>query len=166
MAKDGDTKQTEQPPPRRNYPGAVAIDAGAAAQAAFARAGFRDSTIVLRWTEIAGPEIARLAVPIKLMESAQGGVLTLKAEPGAAVFLQHETRSLRERINAYLGRPAVTRLKFVQGPLIHRSAPSPRPARPASVPPDPTLSAYRGPDKVREALINLARARHVRSRSD
>jgi hypothetical protein len=164
MAKGDDTKETE--PQRRNYPGAVALDAGTAALTAFARAGFRDSSIVLRWAEIAGPEISRLAVPIKLAESAQGGVLTLKAEPGAAVFLQHETRSLRERINAYLGRPAVARLKFVQGPLIHRPLAPPRPHRPATVPPDPTLSKYQGPDKVREALINLARARHIRSHSD
>ena len=74
---------------------------------AFVRAGFVDPTLVLRWEEIAGSETAALAQPIKLSEGPSGGVLTLKAEPGAALFLQHESRSLCERINAYLGRPAV-----------------------------------------------------------
>ena len=79
------------------------------------RAGFSDPTLVLRWEEIAGSETARLAQPIKLSESASGGVLTLRAEPGAALFLQHDSRALCERINAYLGRTAVSRLRFVQG---------------------------------------------------
>ena len=40
-----------------------------AGRAAFARAGFSDPTLVLRWAEIAGPEIARIARPLKFSEA-------------------------------------------------------------------------------------------------
>lgn len=100
--KDKD-KQPDQPPPRRNRSEAVMHSAGFVGGAALARAGFRDPTLVLRWDEIAGPELARIARPLKWSEGASGGTLTLKAEPGAALFLQHETRALCERINTYLG---------------------------------------------------------------
>ena len=84
--------------------------------------------------------------------------MTLKALPGAALFLGHETRPLTARINQYLGRPAVARLKFVQGAFIApRSAPLlRRPAAPAAG--DPAI-AYHGPGGLKEALLALARWR-------
>jgi hypothetical protein len=146
-------------PSRRNWADAVARDAKSNAGLAFARAGFRDPTLVLRWEEIAGPDVARLARPIKLSEGASGGVLTLKAEPGAALFLQHETRALCGRINDYLGRDAIVRLRFVQGPLVARPAkPMPRKVG-GTLPPDDPAMKFNGPDKAREALLRLARAR-------
>ena len=150
-------------PPRRNWAGPVSNDATSAGHAAFVRAGFADPTLVLHWEKIAGTEVARLCRPLRLSEGPHGGVLTLLAEPGAAVFLQHETRPLCERINTYLGRGAVARLKFVQGALTHRPPPPPslRPA-PELMPDDPAL-AYCGPEGLREALWRLARARHSRS---
>ncbi len=149
----------EGPPKRRNWAGAVAGDAGFVGAAAFARAGFSDPTIVLRWDEIAGSDTARLARPIKLTEGPSGGVLTLKAEPGAALFLQHETRALTERINGYLGRPAVAKLRFVQGSLTSKPKATTRPPAPASPPPDDPANRYRGPDSLRATLLALARQR-------
>ncbi len=132
-------------------------DAGAAAHAAFARAGFTDPSLVLHWAEIAGPEIARIARPLRFQE--QTGLLTLLAEPGAALFLGHDARHLASRINAYLGRPAVARVKFVQGPVTP-PAQGPRPGRPAPAPKngDP-VHEYRGPDSLKTALKSLARWR-------
>ena len=152
-----DKKPAEMP--RRNWAEAVGRDATANAHLAFARAGFRDPTLLLRWEEIAGADVAKLARPVKLNESASGGVLTLKAEPGAALFLQHETRALCGRINDYLGRNAVARLRFVQAPLL--PVPS-KPARrkvAAAVRPDDPAAGFKGPEKVRESLLRLARAR-------
>jgi hypothetical protein len=152
-----DKKPAEMP--RRNWAEAVGRDASSNAHLAFARAGFRDPTLVLRWEEIAGPEVARLACPVKLSEAASGGVLTLKAEPGAALFLQHETRALCGRINDYLGRNAVTRLRFIQGPLAQRP---PKPIRRSMVgplPPDDPAMTFKGPEKVRESLLRFARLR-------
>jgi len=149
----------KQPAPRRNRTEPVSREVSAAAAMAFSRAGFADPTLVLRWDEIAGPEVARIARPVKLTEGTGGGILTLKAEPAASLFLQHETRALAARINAYLGHTAVAKLRFIQGPLAPRPAtPSPL-RRSGPVPPaDPAL-AYRGPERLKAALLALARSR-------
>lgn len=126
---------------------------------AFARAGFRDPSLVLRWNEIAGAEVARIAQPLKYSESAAGGTLTLRAAPGAALFLGHEKRALCERINAYLGRAAVSQLKFSQGPLLPRS-PGPKPEKACGPLPaaDPSRR-YQGPEGLARALQALAKRR-------
>ncbi|HEY8253080.1 MAG TPA: DUF721 domain-containing protein [Rhizomicrobium sp.] len=134
-------------------------DAGRAATSAFIRAGFTDPSLVLRWSEIAGPEVARLAQPVKFTDGPGGGILTLRATPGAALFLAHEKRPLCERINAYLGRPAVAQLKFSQGNLLPRP-PLPKPSKPAGplAPADPSRR-YNGPEGLKAALEALARRR-------
>jgi hypothetical protein len=150
-------KQADDPPSRRGWVSPVASDATLAGRAAFARAGFTDPTLVLRWNEIAGPEIARIARPLKFSEAS--GVLTLLAEPGAALFLGHDSRTLTGRINGYLGRNAVARIKFVQGLL----APGPQAARPPRPGPAPgtqdPVHKYRGPEGLKTALERLARWR-------
>jgi hypothetical protein len=160
VTQDAKKDQPELPlPPRRNRTASVGRDAGAIANDAFAKAGFRNPTLVLRWAEIVGQEVARVCTPVKLVDGPSGGTLTLKAEPGASVFLQHETRVLCEKINAYLGHEAVTRLKFVQGPLASRPPPAARLRRAKDVPPDDPSLSYSGPEKLKSALINLAKTR-------
>ncbi|HXC56411.1 MAG TPA: DciA family protein [Rhizomicrobium sp.] len=152
-------KQPEPPPQRRNWAGTVSGDATLAARTAFARAGFADPTLVLRWSEIAGAETARLARPIRLGEGAAGGVLTLKAEPAAALFLQHDARALCARINSYLGRVAVVRLRFVQGPLAMPAPPPTRRPLPVEPPAADPARRWHGPPPLGEALLKLARLR-------
>ncbi|MEJ1969617.1 MAG: DciA family protein [Rhizomicrobium sp.] len=166
MAQSNAPKQPEEPPRRRGWARDVGGDVTVAAKTAFARAGFADPTLVLRWTEIAGAETARLARPIKLSEGASGGTLTLKAEPAAALFLQHESRALCARINSYLGHVAVVRLRFVQGPLA--APPPPPPMRPRAVEPAPTDPArrWRGPENLGAALLSLARRRGAKTAAD
>jgi hypothetical protein len=136
----------------------VGIDAVQLGRTAFERAGFSEASLVLRWREIVGQDIARIARPLRLAGGASGGVLTLKAEPAAALFLQHESRALCARINAYLGRAAVHRLRFVPGEL------APEPGQPPPIHPqdirarDPARS-FAGPDPLKDALLRLARAR-------
>jgi hypothetical protein len=150
-------KMADEPPRRRGRAQSVATDAGVAGQAAFLRAGFGDPSLVLRWSEIAGPDIARIARPLKFNEAS--GVLTLLAEPGAALFLGHDARALADRINAYLGRSAVARIKFVQGML--SAAPAPvRPPKPgAAADAQDPVHKYRGPEGLKNALQSLARWR-------
>ena len=137
----------------------IGADAGSVAGIAFARAGFADPSLVLRWSEIAGAEVARLAQPLKFAEGPSGGTLTLRALPGAALFLAHEKRSLCERINAYLGRQAVVQIKFSQGALSPR-LPSPKPQKPAGpLPPSDPSRRYEGPEGLAKALQALARRR-------
>ena len=156
--KETQAKDDAQPQ-RRNRVMAVGGDAGRAAALAFARAGFADPTLVLRWSEIAGPEVARLAQPVKFTDGPGGGILTLRATPGAALFLAHEKRPLCERINAYLGRPAVAQLKFSQGNLMPRP-PAPKVSKPPGplAPGDPSRR-YLGPEGLAKALQALARRR-------
>jgi hypothetical protein len=153
-------KETQEAPiVRHNRPRAVSGDVGLVANTAFLRAGFSDPTLILRWEEIAGPEVARIARPMKFSDGPSGGILTLRAAPGAALFLAHEKRPLCNRINAYLGRPAVTQLKFSQGAFL---APPPKPPRQKPVGPlpsgDPSLR-YQGPEGLAKALQALARRR-------
>jgi hypothetical protein len=157
MAKS--PKPDETPPRRRGRASAISGEAADTATKAFARAGFGDPVLVMRWAEIAGPEVAKIARPLQMREAPGGGVLTLKAEPGAALFLQHESRALCGRINSYLGRQAVTRLKFVQGALAPAAPRLPLLRKSGPVPPDDPALAYRGPESLREALLRFARAR-------
>ena len=151
-------------PQRHNWPIAVGGDAKSAAAFAFVRAGFSDPSLVLRWSEIAGPDVARLAQPLKFSEGPQknglGGTLTLRTAPGAALFLAHEKRALCARINAYLGREAVVQIKFNQGaaPLVRTPAPIP-PKAPGPLPPGDPSHRYHGPEGLAKALQALARRR-------
>ena len=157
MAKNPGAGEQKNETERRGWAGAVGKDASASAHAAFVRAGFTDPALVLHWNDIAGPEIARMARPVRF--SQKDGVLTLQAEPAAALFLGHEARALGARINAYLGRDAVRRLKFVQSPLASRPA-APPPARPdAAVKNTDPAAQYRGPEDLANALKSLARWR-------
>lgn len=157
MAQSSDDKQPA--PQRRNWSGPVGGDATLAARTAFARAGFSDPTLVLRWTQIAGAETARLARPVKLTEGPAGGTLTLKAEPAAALFLQHESRALCARINSYLGRLAVVKLRFVQGALAAPAPAPPRHAKPAEPSAADPVHRWQGPPPLGHALLGLARLR-------
>ncbi|HEX4635077.1 MAG TPA: DUF721 domain-containing protein [Rhizomicrobium sp.] len=147
-------------PQRHNRPTAIGTDAKSAGSSAFVRAGFSDPTLVLRWSEIAGPDIARLAQPLKFAQGPSGGTLTLRTAPGAALFLSYEKRALCARINSYLGREAVVQLKFSQGePLLPRTpAPKPQKALGPLPPADPSRR-YQGPEGLAKALQALARRR-------
>ncbi|MCH8858086.1 MAG: DUF721 domain-containing protein [Proteobacteria bacterium] len=109
--------QGASPGERRAWPGAAGTDVLNHTASALARAGFTDPALVLRWSEIAGEAVARAARPTKLQEAADGAVLTLRCEPGAAVFLQHETRSLVDRLNAYLGTGRIARIRLKTGTI-------------------------------------------------
>lgn len=158
MARSPKEGQPE-PQSRRGRAQAVRGDAECVAAAAFTRAGFSNPSLVLRWREVAGADVARLAQPVKLTDGPSGGTLTLRAVPGAALFLAHEKRALAERINAYLGRPAVAQIKFSQGTFLPPArGPEPQKAVHPLPPGDPS-SRYQGPEGIARALQALARRR-------
>jgi hypothetical protein len=127
------------------------------ASAVFQRAGFKDASFLLHWPAIAGAHIARVAQPVKWQESANGAVVTLRCEPGAAVLLQHETRALVEKANAYLGAGRIARFKFAPGALPGAPALAAHPA-PEAGPPPQNLD-------LSEALERLSRLRKALTRS-
>jgi hypothetical protein len=147
-------------PQRHNWPTPVGADARSTSLSAFTRAGFNDPGLVLRWSEIAGPEVARLAQPLKFAQGPSGGTLTLRTTPGAALFLAHEKRGLCARINSFLGREAVVQIKFVQGASLLARAPAPKTQKPAGpLPPADPSRRYQGPEGLAKALQALARRR-------
>jgi hypothetical protein len=66
------------------------------------------------WLAIVGPDWAEVAWPSAL---GRDGVLKLRSIPAAALELQHRAPLVIERINLFFGRPVITRLALVQGPL-------------------------------------------------
>jgi hypothetical protein len=128
------------------------------------RRGFGEGGLIADWPAIAGEEIARHSAPLKLSfprGERHGGTLTLRVAGAFAVELQHVAPLLIERINAYLGYGAITRLKLAQGRLPPRRRPAllqPAPLGPAE---ESTLTqslARIGDDGLRQALDGLGRA--------
>ena len=145
---------------RRNWVSAIGADAAAVGQSAFLHSGFSDPTMVMHWEAIAGPDVAVLTRPLRLTQGPHEGVLTLLCEPGAAIFLQHESPALCDRINTFLGRAVVSRFKFVQRSLPKRPPPAQRRHAPGPMRTGDPAATFEGPDSLREALLRLARARH------
>jgi hypothetical protein len=73
------------------------------------------------WPAIVGTDWAAVSWPTAV---TRDGCLKLRATTVAALELQHRAPLLIERVNVFLGRPAVTRLILVQGPLPLAAAPS------------------------------------------
>lgn len=102
---------------RRGWAGVLHADAVGLTESAIRRAGFPDPSLVFRWADIAGRDTAEVARPIRCRTSPDGLVLTVRCEQAASVFLQHETRGLLERVNAYLGAGTIARIQIVTGQL-------------------------------------------------
>ena len=150
-AKRKTAQETSGTVPRHGWARAAGEGVLGEARGAFARAGFTDATLLIRWSEIVGPQIARIALPQRWQDGPEGAVLTLKCEAGAAVLLQHQTRMLIERLNTYLGQGRINRLKLVPGRLTARAEP----------PGHPRPEAQAGTESLSlgEALARLARLR-------
>ena len=132
------------------------------AKGAFERAGFTDATLLLRWPEIVGAHIARVALPLKWQDGTEGAVLTLKCEPGATVLLQHQTRMLIERLNAYLGQGRVVRLKLVPGRLVSRTDP-PRHPRPGVQTATESVTLAEALGRLSRLRAQMGSSRHTRT---
>ena len=92
---------------------------------------------------------------------SRDGALRMRVLPGHALEVQHRMPILIGRINTFFGRPVVSRLSLLQGPIPLR----PRPAPPR----DPLVSAADsatlerqlavvGDPELRERLDRLGRA--------
>lgn len=130
---------------------------------AFAKQGFASRELVTRWAEIAGPEIAAHAEPLKLQwlrpvegQPQQPATLILRVEGPMALEIQHMSSVILERVNRFFGWSAVGKLALRQAPL------SRRPARKSPKPPDPVAVARESEqltaiadDGLRDALARL-----------
>jgi hypothetical protein len=100
---------------------------------AFKKQGFASREIVTRWAEIVGPEVAAHAEPVRMQWPRQPGTennepatLIIRVDGPAAIEIQHLAGVIIERVNRYLGWPAVDRLALRQAPLARRNKAKPR----------------------------------------
>jgi hypothetical protein len=110
------------------------------------------------WAAIVGADWAAVTWPTGL---GRDGVLKLRAASGHALELQHRAPLLIERINVFFGRPVITRLALVQGPLPLPplpSRPSFRTLSPSEVTALDTQLAEVADPELRAALARLGRA--------
>jgi hypothetical protein len=132
----------------------------------YARQGFAARELVTRWAEIAGPEIAAHAEPLKMQwprpvdgQPQEPATLVLRVEGPMALEIQHSSDVILQRVNRFFGWSAVGRLALRQAPLSRRE----RPKRPGA--PDPeavakvatTLAAVED-EELRAALARLGAA--------
>jgi hypothetical protein len=119
-----------------------------------------ETQLLLDWTSVVGEELAALARPLKVRfdrpAERLGGVLELACDGGAALELQHRAPLLIERVNAWLGYPAIARLRLKQvtRPKPAAAPPPPRPARARPLPPAPPLPST-GDEGLDAALLRL-----------
>jgi hypothetical protein len=128
-------------------------------KAVLTKRGSGFAAVVTEWAQIVGPELAAASVPERLTTST--GVLALRVEGAAAVELQHLAPLLIERINTFLGRPAVTRIKLVRAPL--PNPPDPPPPEPGPVPPDAAAAVARAAAEIADPELAAALERFGRS---
>lgn len=101
---------------------------------ALGKHGMAFGALLADWSSIMGPRLAEQTSPLKLVfprGKRDEATLHLRVSGPAALLLQHEEPQVLERINAFFGWRAVTRLKLVHGApvLKHRWKPPPPPKR-------------------------------------
>ncbi|BCW90184.1 hypothetical protein sos41_33520 [Alphaproteobacteria bacterium SO-S41] len=161
MAKSSKPGKGEDvPAPRfhRRGPSKLAVQVGSTARQLAAGRGFSLLSVASRWRDIAGAALANHTQPLSISPS---GVLTLKADGGAALLAQHQSREILARVNAVLGDGAVTSVKLVQGVVARGRAETPKPAPPRIAPDEEArvqaaVEAVSDPD-LREKLTGLMR---------
>ncbi len=122
--------------------------------------------LVQSWDEIVGPHLAGRTRPEKIQwprrmsddDPFEPAVLLIACEGAAALHLQHETAEVIGRVNAYLGFPAIGRIRIVQKP-VRRNEEEPR-QRPHALTPSEKAhlaTTVRGieDDGLRQALERL-----------
>lgn len=130
--------------------------------------GFAVSRLLTHWAEIAGPEIAAIAQPVKVGYGRGGGfgaTLTVLTTGTNAPLVEMQKEKLRERVNAAYGYNAISRVHITQtAPTGFAEAQTAFSDERAAPPPDPkTLkeaeAAARGVESedLRTALERLGR---------
>lgn len=105
-----------QPPRRfRGFRQAAALVAEPIRHAAEGR-GFAVARLLTNWPEIAGPDVAARARPVKIAHSRGGfgATLTLLTTGAAAPLLEMQLPQIRERVNACYGYNAISRILLTQ----------------------------------------------------
>lgn len=127
----------EELPPRNFAPRGIAAILAPVTRPAFRRRAPAAAQILADWPQLAGPELAVRAVPIKFA----GGTLTLGCTGPVAVELQYAVPQIISRLNLALGQAVIERLRFEQQAPRPPSTPPARPASRHFIPPPQELPA-------------------------
>ncbi|TDE35972.1 DUF721 domain-containing protein [Antarcticimicrobium sediminis] len=78
--------------------------------------GFAVTRVLTHWAEIAGPDIATIARPIKIGygRGGFGATLTVLTTGPHAPMLEMQKEQLRDRVNAVYGYNAISRVRITQ----------------------------------------------------
>ena len=133
---------------------------------AYAKQGFAARELVTRWAQIAGPEIAAHAEPLKMQwprpvegQPQEPATLVLRVEGPMALEIQHSSDVILQRVNRFFGWSAVGKLALRQAPLSRRDRPKrPRPPEANEVAEvEKTLTSVED-EELRAALARLGAA--------
>jgi hypothetical protein len=136
------------------------------------RHGFVSNHLVTDWAAVVGNTIGTRSLPERLVHrrgSVSDGTLVVRVASGAsALEVQHQEPVLIQRINAFLGYSAVTRVRVVQGvlpevppiPSRSRSATSSEAARVAAI-----VETVKNPG-LRQALFDFGLTLLAHTRQD
>lgn len=84
----------------------------------FRRFGFVEASVVARWPDVVGPELARITNPESIrfpQGKRSGGTLTLAVSGARAPLVQHAEPNILEKVNRFFGYGAVSRVAIRQG---------------------------------------------------
>ena len=154
---------------RRNQMRAVGQELPRIAGRALGKRGLGEAHLLSEWASVVGAELAAETLPVKLAfphGERRNGTLRLRVTSSAALAVQHREPQIVERINGFLGYPAVARLALIQGPLpqgIPARPPPPRPLTPEEIRRlDESLAQV--PDSGLKSALNRLGAAIVRER--
>lgn len=83
--------------------------------------GFYRSDVITHWSQIVGPEIARVCTPARLTFSKtkkQCAILQVVVAPGRSLEIQHLESYIIQNINRFFGSQVVDRLQVFQQNII------------------------------------------------
>lgn len=126
--------------------------------------GFSHTQIITRWREIVGPDIARIADPVKVTygNKGLGATLVLLTKGAFGPELDMQKPVIREKVNAIYGYNAIARIQVTQTSRTGFAegqtpfAPAPKPTKPADPRKVEAAVAPISNDPLREALARLA----------
>ena len=144
------------------------------AEKSYARHGAAWAGLLSNWQTVVGKPLSDICQPEKIswpgrvsdqnesrsIHQKIGGTLVVKAAYGRALEIQHTSVQIIDRINAYYGYQAITRIKIVQGKISKSELaekPVLKPLDPATVGQLKTQMSGIRDDQLRQALHNLAK---------
>ncbi|MEM6974188.1 MAG: DUF721 domain-containing protein [Pseudomonadota bacterium] len=111
-----DKLKASRPRRARGFEHAAATIASPLAEAA-ARYGFAEPAVLLHWGEIAGPELAPLCRPVKVIHGRARDLsrtLLVACDGASAPIVEYRASEIIARVNAHYGYGAIARLKITQ----------------------------------------------------